>query len=73
MAESTITSKGQTTVPADVRASIGGVPGTRLVWTVLPDGRVLVRVKNKSILDMAGMMKPSPGKHVSIEEMNPWR
>lgn len=35
MAESTITSKGQTTVPADVRASIGGVPGTRLVWTVL--------------------------------------
>ena len=73
MTESTITSKGQTTVPADVRASIGGVPGTRLMWTVLPDGRVLVRVKNKSILDMVGMMKPSPGKHVSIEEMNTWR
>ena len=73
MAESTITSKGQTTVPADVRASIGGVPGTRLVWTVLPDGRVLVRVKNKSILDMVGMMKAPPGKHVSVEEMNPWR
>ncbi|MHB8950771.1 MAG: AbrB/MazE/SpoVT family DNA-binding domain-containing protein [Rhodoferax sp.] len=73
MAESTITSKGQTTVPADVRASIGGVPGTRLVWTVLPDGRVLVRVKNKSILDMVGMMKPPHGKHVSVEEMNPWR
>ena len=73
MAESTITSKGQTTVPADVRASIGGVPGTRLVWTVLPDGRVLVRVKNKSILDMVGMMKAPSGKHVSVEEMNPWR
>ena len=71
MAESTITSKGQTTVPADVRASIGGVPGTRLVWTVLPDGRVLVRVKNKSILDMVGMLKPPHGQHVSVEEMNP--
>ena len=73
MAESTITSKGQTTVPAEVRESLGGVPGTRLVWNVMPDWRVLVRVKNKSILDMAGMLKPSPGKHVSVEEMNPWR
>ena len=73
MAESTITSKGQTTVPADVRESIGGVPGTKLVWNAMSDGRVLVRVKNKSILDMVGMLKPAHGKHVSIEDMNPWR
>lgn len=73
MAESAITSKGQTTVPADIRASIGAVPGTRLVWSAMSDGRVIVRVKNKSVLDMVGMLKPAPGKHVSIEEMNPWR
>ena len=73
MTESAITSKGQTTVPADVRASIGAVPGTRLVWNVIPDGRVIVRVKNKSILDLVGILKPAPGKHVSVEEMNPWR
>ncbi len=73
MAESAITSKGQTTVPADVRASLGAVPGTRLVWSTMSDGRAIVRVKNKSILDMVGMLKPAPGKHVSVEEMNPWR
>ena len=73
MAESTVTSKGQTTVPADVRASMGAVPGTKLVWNLMSDGRVLVRAKNKSILDMVGILKPAEGKHVSIEEMNPWR
>jgi len=73
MAESAITSKGQTTVPADVRASLGAAPGTRLVWSIVSDGRAIVRVKNKSILNMVGMLKPATGKHVSVEEMNPWR
>lgn len=47
MTESTITAKGQTTVPAEIRQAIGGVPGTRLVWHVLADGRLSVRVKTK--------------------------
>ena len=46
MSESTITAKGQTTVPADIRQTIGGVSGTRLVWHVLSDGLLFVRVKN---------------------------
>ena len=71
MAESTITAKGQTTVPADIRQSIGAAPGTRLVWHVLADGRLFVRVKNKSVLGLAGMLTPPKGKHVSIEEMRP--
>jgi antitoxin PrlF len=71
MTESTITAKGQTTVPADIRQAIGGVPGTRLVWHALPDGRLLVRVKNKSVLDLKGLLKPPKGKHVAIEDMNP--
>ena len=76
MAESTITAKGQTTVPADVRALVRAKPGTRLVWSVMPDGTIIVRAKTKSILDMAGMLKPPKslqGKRVSIKEMNPWR
>jgi len=71
--ESTITSKGQTTVPAEVREQIGATPGTRLVWHVMPDGSIVVRAKTKSILDLAGAFKPPRGKHVSIAEMNPWR
>ncbi|ODS97936.1 MAG: AbrB family transcriptional regulator [Lautropia sp. SCN 69-89] len=73
MAESTITAKGQTTVPAQVREQIGAVPGTRLVWHVMPDGSVIVRAKTKSILDLAGILKPPKGKHVPVEAMNAWR
>lgn len=70
MTESTITAKGQTTVPADIREFIGGVPGTRLVWHALEDGRLFVRVKNKSVIDLKGMLIPPKGKHLSIEDMN---
>ncbi len=73
MAESTITAKGQTTVPADVRAQVHAKAGTRLVWSVTPDGTIIVRAKTKSILDMAGMAKAPRGKRVAIEDMNPWR
>ena len=73
MTESTITAKGQTTVPADVRALVQAKPGTRLVWSVTPDGTIIVRAKSKSILDMAGMLKAPKGKRVGVEEMNPWR
>lgn len=73
MAESTITVKGQTTVPADIRASVRAEPGTRLVWSVMPDGTIIVRAKSKSILDMAGMLKAPKGKRVRVDQMNPWR
>jgi antitoxin PrlF len=73
MAESTITAKGQTTVPADVRAHIGAAPGTRLVWHKLPDGGIIVRAKTGSILDMAGALKAPRGKRVSVAAMNAWR
>ena len=73
MAESTITAKGQTTVPADIRALVDAKPGTRLVWSAMPDGTIIVRAKTKSILDMAGMLKAPKGKQVSVDDMNPWR
>lgn len=73
MAESTITAKGQTTVPAEVRERVKAGPGTRLVWTVMPDGTLIVRAKTKSILKLAGTLKVSKGKRVDIEDMNAWR
>lgn len=73
MAESTITAKGQTTVPADIRALVDAKPGTRLVWTAMPDGTIIVRAKTKSVLDMAGMLKAPKGMRVSVDDMNPWR
>ena len=71
MTESTITAKGQTTVPAEIRQTIGGVAGTRLAWHALNDGRLFVRVKNKSVLSLRGMLLPPKGKRVSVEDRKP--
>ena len=73
MSESTITAKGQTTVPRQVRERLGAGPGTRLVWHVLPDGRLIVRAKTRSLIDLAGSLKSPKRKPVPIEDMNPWR
>lgn len=73
MSESTITAKGQTTVPRQVRDVIGAGPGTRLVWHVMPGGGLIVRAKTHSVLDLAGMLKSPKKKPVPLEDMNPWR
>lgn len=73
MSESTVTAKGQTTVPAQVRERVGATPGTRLVWHLMPDGSIIVRAKTKSILDLAGSLRAPKGKRVAIEDMNAWR
>ena len=73
MSESTITSKGQTTVPRQVREQIGAGPGTRLVWHVMPDGSLIVRAKTHSILTLKGMLKSPKKKPVAVADMNPWR
>lgn len=73
MTESTITGKGQTTVPLRIRQSMGAAPGTRLVWHVMPDGSVIVRAKTRSILDLAGSLKAPKGKRAAVADMNAWR
>ena len=70
MSESTITIKGQTTVPQPIREALHAQPGTRLQWTLMPDGTIIVRAKTKSILDLAGMLRAPMGKKVRIEYMN---
>ena len=73
MSESTITLKGQTTVPQPIREALHTQPGTRLHWHLMPDGTIIVRAKTKSVLDLAGMIKVPKGKRVRIEDMNAWR
>lgn len=72
MAESTISAKGRTTVPASIRASVHAKAGTRLVWSVTPDGTFIVRAESRSILDMAGVLEAPKGRRVTVESMNPW-
>ncbi|MFN7570643.1 MAG: AbrB/MazE/SpoVT family DNA-binding domain-containing protein [Betaproteobacteria bacterium] len=73
MTESTITAKGQTTVPRRVREQLGAGTGTRLLWHVLPDGGVVVRAKTHSVLTLAGSLKAQRRKRVPVAAMNAWR
>ena len=55
--ESTLTSKGQTTVPKAIRESLRLKPGDRITFTPMPDGTVLMRVKNRSVMSLAGSLR----------------
>jgi antitoxin PrlF len=73
MTESTITVKGQTTVPQPIREALHVSAGTKLQWHLMPDGTITVRAKTKSVLDLAGMLTAPKGKKVRVEDMNAWR
>jgi AbrB family looped-hinge helix DNA binding protein len=65
--DSTLTTKGQTTIPKDIRDSLGMKPGDRMTFTMLPDGTVLMRVKNKSVMNVAGRLRRKGQKALPVE------
>jgi bifunctional DNA-binding transcriptional regulator/antitoxin component of YhaV-PrlF toxin-antitoxin module len=56
MQRSTLTSKGQTTVPKQVREALHLMPNQKMLWDILPDGTVKVR-SQPSVLDFMGCLK----------------
>jgi antitoxin PrlF len=63
--EVTLTSKGQTTIPKPIRDRLGMKTGDRMSFTLMPDGVVVMRVKNKRVSALAGLLykkgrKPLP-------------
>ena len=69
--DATLTSKGQTTIPKEIRDSLGIKPGDRMTFTQMPDGTVLMRVKTKSIMELAGRLHKKGRKTVPIDQMSP--
>lgn len=65
---STATSKGQTTIPKQVRDAVGIKDGTPLTW-IYEEGQLTVRAKTKRLEDFVPMVPPN-GRHASIEDMN---
>ena len=72
MAEATITSKGQVTIPADIRKSMRLTEGERVVFTVLDDGTTVIRAKSRSLVELKGMLKNVRARknRVPIAEMS---
>ena len=67
----TLTSKGQTTIPKEIRDSLGIKPGDRMTFTLMPDGTVVMRVKTRRAADLAGLLHKKGRKAVPVEQMAP--
>lgn len=57
MTSATVTSKGQITIPAEVRARLGLHPGSRIAFVATPDGS-LIHPQAASIRDLKGTVSP---------------
>jgi antitoxin PrlF len=68
MAESTVTAKGQTTIPKAIRDHLGLKPGAKVKFFVGHDGRVFM-LPVRPISELRGIAKYD-GPPVSIEEMD---
>lgn len=69
MPATTVTSKGQVTIPKDIRDLLGIQPGDRVVFFEADDGRVVVEPETVDIRTLRGMLRHE-GPPVSIEEMD---
>jgi antitoxin PrlF len=64
--DATLTSKGQMTIPKAIRDSLGMKAGDRMTFTLMPDGIVVLRVKNKRVSDLGGILHKKGRKAVPI-------
>jgi antitoxin PrlF len=70
MAAATVTSKGQITIPARVRAALGLEAGDRVEFVEQEKGRFAIVAATRSVRELKGMFQGKRSKPVSIEEMN---
>jgi AbrB family looped-hinge helix DNA binding protein len=70
MATATLTSKGQTTIPKQVREHLNLRPGDKLDFVIESAGRVVIRPAKLDVRELKGLLKRRDGRTLSIEEMN---
>ena len=73
MAESTVTSKGQITIPKVVREALRLEVGDKVYFDVKADGTVVLVARNEPVESLFGLLKAKTRlrKPLTIEEMNP--
>jgi AbrB family looped-hinge helix DNA binding protein len=69
MTAAKLTSKGQITVPKNIRDTLGVQPGDRIAFTIQKDGTVTVTAHNVDLRSLRGSLKPNV-RGVTVEAMN---
>ncbi len=70
MSSATVTSKGQITIPKDVRERLGLEAGDRVVFVVQSDRDVTLKPAKTDIRKLHGMLSRKGGRRRSVEEMD---
>lgn len=70
MPTATVTSKGQITIPKDVREDLKLVPGAKVMFVRLPGGRYELIPRTGSIEDLAGILHDPDRPTVTPEAMD---
>ena len=66
-----MTSKGQTTVPKEVRDFLGLAEGTQVEWVLDDEGRATVKARKLRAIDLAGILgRPPSGAGMTVQEMD---
>ena len=70
MATATVTSKGQITIPVQVRTALGVDAGDRVEFVEIEKGQFAIVAATRSVKELKGMFRSRKAQPVTIEEMN---
>lgn len=69
MTTATVTTKGQLTLPKEVRTALGVGPGDKVEFVRMEDGNFAVMAATQSVKKLKGLI-PKPRKPVSLADMD---
>ena len=70
MPTATLTTKGQVTIPKEVREHLGIDTGDRLSFVVQEDGSVMVKPLTRHVRELAGLLRRPGQRPVPINQMD---
>ncbi len=70
MPTATLTTKGQVTIPKEVREHLGIDTGDRLSFVVQEDGTVMVKSLTRHVRELGGLLRRPGQRPVSISQMD---
>ena len=70
MSAATLTSKGQTTIPKDIRDGLGLAPGDQLDFHLLSNGSASMRARRGTLKDFIGILRKPGQRPLSLKAMD---
>lgn len=70
MPKAKVTSKGQITIPKEIREKLHLNPGDKILFEETEQGEVKISTQKKSIKDLRGILQRPDQEAKTVEEMN---